>query len=74
MWALSPQALEHASLPEAVESVARRWTEEEEEEAKVVVTGRPSRLHPSSSLTFHVLRVAERIPTFPQSAHIDLSV
>ena len=51
VWALRPEALERASLPEAMENVAGRWSEEGDEDANVVITGTARPLHPSAEVT-----------------------
>ena len=39
VWALTPQELDRASLPEAMDQVAQRWSEPEKKVATVTVTG-----------------------------------
>jgi len=51
VWALRPEALERASLREAMEKIVGRWSEEGGEDANVVVTGTARPLHPSVEVT-----------------------
>ena len=57
VWNLTPQALDRASLTEALDQVAKRWSEDGEEAASVVVTGTVRPLHPSVEVT--VLRATQ---------------
>lgn len=41
VWALRPEALENASLSEAISTLARRWSEESEISCEFTVTGTP---------------------------------
>ena len=51
VWALAPQALDRASLTEALHQVAQRWSDSGKESASVVVTGTVRPLHPSVEVT-----------------------
>ena len=57
VWALTPEALDRASLPEAMDQVAQRWSETGGSVANVVVTGTVRALHPSVEVT--VLRATQ---------------
>ena len=57
VWALTPQALDRASLTEALNQVAQRWSDDGTEAASVVVTGTVRPLHPSVEVT--VLRATQ---------------
>ena len=51
VWALTPQELDRASLPEAMDQVAQRWSEPGKKVATVTVTGGVRPLHPSVEVT-----------------------
>ena len=57
VWALTPQELDRASLPEAMEQVAQRWSEPGKKVATVTVTGGVRPLHPSVEVT--ILRATQ---------------
>lgn len=57
VWALRPEILENASLPEALDSFLRRWQQETEVEASLTVTGEPRPLPPD--LEVNLLRIAQ---------------
>ncbi|MCL6527168.1 MAG: sensor histidine kinase [Thermaceae bacterium] len=57
VWALRPEILENASLPEALSRLLRRWQEESRVEATLTVTGDPRPLHPE--LEVSLLRIAQ---------------
>jgi signal transduction histidine kinase len=61
MWALRPEALEDASLPEALRRLAERWSQESGAVASVTVTGTPHSLAPEIKVT--LLRVAQEALT-----------
>ncbi|MBA4114889.1 MAG: GAF domain-containing sensor histidine kinase [Rubrobacter sp.] len=57
VWALRPEPLENASLPEALQRLAERWTEESGIAATVATTGTP---HPlTSEVEATLFRVAQ---------------
>ena len=51
VWALRPEVLERASLPEALQRVTRTWSEENGIAANAVVTGDPWPLDPEVEVT-----------------------
>ncbi|MDQ3926759.1 MAG: sensor histidine kinase [Actinomycetota bacterium] len=51
VWALRPEPLEKASLPEALGRLAERWSEESGVAADVTVTGTPRQLSPEIEAT-----------------------
>ncbi|MDP8951400.1 MAG: sensor histidine kinase [Actinomycetota bacterium] len=51
VWALRPEALERASLPEALNRLAERWSKESDVAADVTVTGTPRSLSPDIEAT-----------------------
>lgn len=51
VWALRPEALESAPLPEALDRLTKRWTEESGVAADVTVTGTPRKLSPKIEST-----------------------
>jgi signal transduction histidine kinase len=51
VWALRPEPLESASLPEAIGRLTKRWTEESGVGADVTVTGHPRPLSPEIEAT-----------------------
>ncbi len=57
VWALRPEALEKASLPEALNRLADRWSKESGVTAGVTVTGKPRPLSPDIEAT--VFRTAQ---------------
>lgn len=57
VWALRPEILENASLPEALGRLLRRWQEESGVQATLTVTGGPRSLHPE--LEVSLLRIAQ---------------
>ena len=57
MWALRPEALEHSSLPEALSSLAERWSGECGVAASSTVIGTQRSLSPD--IEFALLRVAQ---------------
>ncbi len=57
VWALRPQHLEQASLPEALARVVTRWSHESGIAAEVTTTGTPTPLHPEVEIT--LLRAAQ---------------
>lgn len=61
MWALRPEALERSSLPEALQRLAERWSQESGVAASVTVTGTPHSLTPDIKVT--LLRVAQEALT-----------
>jgi signal transduction histidine kinase len=61
VWALRPEALEDAPLPEALKRLAARWSEASGVEAGVRVTGVPLPLPPEAEVT--LLRAAQEALT-----------
>ncbi len=61
VWALRPEILENASLPEALSRLLRRWQEESGVQASLTVTGEPRMLHPE--LEVSLLRIAQEALT-----------
>jgi signal transduction histidine kinase len=61
MWALRPESLERASLPEALARLAERWSEECGATASTTVSGTPHSLPPEVEVT--LLRVAQEALT-----------
>jgi signal transduction histidine kinase len=61
MWALRPESLERSSLPEALSSLAERWSEECGVNASTTVTGKPYPLAPDNEVT--LMRVAQEALT-----------
>lgn len=61
MWALRPESLERSSLPEALASLAERWSEECGIDASTTVTGNPHPLAPDIEVT--LMRVAQEALT-----------
>ena len=57
IWALHPEQLEKASLPEALQKLIERWSEESGIEASVQITGAPDALAPVVEAT--LLRSAQ---------------
>lgn len=57
VWALRPEVLEGASLPQALERVAQRWAEKSGVRTEFTLTGEPQPLHPA--LEVSLLRVAQ---------------
>jgi len=57
VWALRPEVLEGASLPQALERVAQRWAEESGVRTEFTLTGEPQPLHPA--LEVALLRVTQ---------------
>ena len=57
MWALKPESLERASLPEALARLAERWSEECDATANTAVIGTPYPLTPE--IEVRLLRVAQ---------------
>mgnify|MGYP001770959896 FL=1 len=57
VWALRPEILENASLPEALGRFLRQWQEESGVQASLTVTGEPRALHPE--LEVSLLRIAQ---------------
>ncbi len=57
IWALHPEQLEKASLPEALQKLIERWSEESGVEASVQITGAPNSLAPVVEAT--LLRAAQ---------------
>ncbi len=57
VWALTPRELDRASLPEAMDQVAQRWSEPGKKVATVTVTGGVRPLHPSLEVT--ILRATQ---------------
>lgn len=57
IWALRPEALERASLPDTLARLAERWTQENGIRADVTVTGAPRKLPPEVEVT--LLRSAQ---------------
>jgi signal transduction histidine kinase len=57
MWALRPESLERAPLPEALARLAERWSQESGADASVNVTGAPYSLPPEIEVT--LLRVGQ---------------
>lgn len=57
VWALRPEVLEGASLPQALERVAQRWAEESGIRTEFTLTGEPQPLHPA--LEVALLRVTQ---------------
>ncbi|MBV9452537.1 MAG: sensor histidine kinase [Rubrobacter sp.] len=57
MWALRPEALEHSSLPEALSSLAERWSGDCEVAASSTIIGTARSLSPD--IEFALLRVAQ---------------
>ena len=57
MWALRPEALDHASLPEAISRFTARWAEESGIGAQFTVTGEPYPRSPEVEVT--LLRSAQ---------------
>lgn len=57
VWALTPPELDRASLPEAMDQVAQRWSEPGGMVANVTVTGSVRPLHPSLEVT--ILRATQ---------------
>ncbi len=57
MWALQPEALERASLPEALINLARCWSEENSVTASATITGTSRFLRPEIEVT--LLRAAQ---------------
>jgi len=51
MWALRPESLERAPLPEALARLAERWSQESGADASVNVTGAPYSLPPEIEVT-----------------------
>jgi signal transduction histidine kinase len=51
VWALRPEPLESASLPEAIGRLTKRWSEESRVGADVTVTGHPRPLSPEIEAT-----------------------
>jgi signal transduction histidine kinase len=61
MWALRPEALERSSVPEALQRLADRWSQESGVAASVTVIGTPHSLTPETEVT--LLRVAQEALT-----------
>jgi signal transduction histidine kinase len=57
VWALRPEVLEGASLPQALERVAQRWAEKSGVRTEFTLTGEPQPLHPA--LEVSLLRVTQ---------------
>src|SRR2546429_3318870 len=57
LWALSPQALERASLPDVLDDLARKWSAEHAVAACTTVTGFAQTLQPEIEVT--LLRAAQ---------------
>ena len=57
VWALRPESLENASLPEALAQLAARWTDSAGVEASANLTGTPRPLSAEAEVTF--VRVAQ---------------
>jgi signal transduction histidine kinase len=57
LWALSPQALERASLPDVLDDLARKWSAEHAIAASTAVTGSAQTLQPEIEVT--LLRAAQ---------------
>ena len=61
VWALQPEALAHAPLPEALARLAKKWSERRGPTAGVTVTGTPRPLSPEIEVT--LLRAAQEALT-----------
>ena len=57
LWALQPEELERASLPEVLTHLAERWSEESGVLARAAITGTATSLRPEVEVTF--LRAAQ---------------
>jgi signal transduction histidine kinase len=57
LWALQPESLERASLPEVVVSLTAHWAEESNVAARAIITGTPCPLRPEIEVT--LLRAAQ---------------
>lgn len=51
MWALQPEALDRASLPEVLTNLAERWSEESTVSARATITGTARSLRPEIEVT-----------------------
>jgi signal transduction histidine kinase len=51
LWALQPEVLERASLPEMLLSLAEHWTEESGVRVRVTITGQATSLRPEMEVT-----------------------
>jgi signal transduction histidine kinase len=76
MWALRPESLERSSLPEALASLAERWSEECGVDASTTVTGTPHPLAPDIEVT--LMRMAQEALTncrkYAQARHVTLTL
>lgn len=76
VWALRPQPLEGASLPEALERVAQRWSEQSGVEVRTERRGEPRRLPPQVEVT--TLRIAQEslanIQKHAQARHVVIAL
>jgi signal transduction histidine kinase len=76
MWALRPESLERSSLPEALASLAERWSEECGVDASTTVTGTPHSLAPDIEVT--LMRMAQEALTncrkYAQARHVTLTL
>jgi signal transduction histidine kinase len=57
MWALQPEGLDRASLPEVLAHFTQKWSEENVVKASTTITGSPRTLRPEIEVT--VLRAAQ---------------
>ncbi|MEJ7870680.1 MAG: histidine kinase [Rubrobacteraceae bacterium] len=76
IWALHPEQLEKASLPEALQELIQRWSEESGVEASVQVTGAPDSLAPVVEAT--LLRSAQEalanVRKHARASHVALTL
>jgi signal transduction histidine kinase len=76
MWALRPESLERSSLPEALASLAERWSGECGVDASTTITGTPHPLAPDIEVT--LMRVAQEALTncrkYAQARHVTLTL
>jgi signal transduction histidine kinase len=76
MWALRPESLERSSLPEALASLAERWSEECGVDASTTVTGTPHPLAPDIEVT--LMRMAQEALTncrkYAQARYVTLTL
>lgn len=68
MWALQPEAFDHASLPEVLTSLARNWSEENGVASSATITGHSRSLRPEIEVA--LLRAAhEALANVAKHAH-----
>jgi signal transduction histidine kinase len=76
MWALRPESLERSSLPEALASLAERWSEECGVDASTTITGTPQPLAPDIEVT--LMRMVQEALTncrkYAQARHVMLTL